>query len=216
MALTLTQARSVYNRIGRTLDWQAFYEDAAADRLLANAALSTDQRIFEFGCGTGRLAARLLDSLPESTTYIGVDLSPVMVDLTTDRLTAWKQRAQAMLVDGSLPLPAADGSADRVLSTFVLDLLDLDYARTVLDDLHRILAPGGLLCLSSLTHGQGTLERAASHAWNGLWRVAPRLVGGCRPISISPLLGSEWTIRHHSTVHRWGLVTDVVIAARRR
>ncbi len=32
MALTLMQARSVYDRIGRGLDWQAFYEDAADDQ----------------------------------------------------------------------------------------------------------------------------------------------------------------------------------------
>ncbi len=32
MALTLKQARSVYNRIGRVQDWQAFYEDATTER----------------------------------------------------------------------------------------------------------------------------------------------------------------------------------------
>ena len=213
MALTLKQARSVYDRIGRVQDWQAFYEDATTDRLVANAALAADQTIFEFGCGTGRLAARLLGALPESINYLGVDLSPVMINLATNRLTAWAQRAEAVLVDGSLPLPANDGFADRVLSTFVFDLLDADYARAVLDDLHRILAPGGRLCLASLTHGDGRLERAVSQAWNGLWRIAPQLVGGCRPITMRALLGSDWQIQHHSQVHRWGLVTDVVIAA---
>ncbi len=34
---------------------------------------------------------------------------------TNNRLAAWGQRAQAVLVDGSLPLPASDGYADRVL-----------------------------------------------------------------------------------------------------
>jgi len=37
-----------------------------------------DQTIFEFGCGTGRLAARLLGALRESINYLGVDLSPVL------------------------------------------------------------------------------------------------------------------------------------------
>jgi ubiquinone/menaquinone biosynthesis C-methylase UbiE len=213
VALTLKQARSVYDRIGRVQDWQAFYEDATTDRLVANAALAANQTIFEFGCGTGRLAARLLAELPESTNYLGVDLSPVMINLATNRLAAWAQRAKLVLVDGSLPLPANDGFADRVLSTFVFDLLDADYARAVLEDLRRILAPGGRLCLAGLTHGEGRLERTVSQAWNGLWRVAPRLVGGCRPITMRALLGSDWHIQHHSHVHRWGLVTEVVIAA---
>ena len=171
MALTPKQARAVYDRIGRVQDWQAFYEDATTDRLVANADFAGDQKIFEFGCGTARLAAQLLTALP-----------------------------------------ADDGFADRVLSTFVFDLLDAEYARAVLDDLRRILTRGGRLCLASLTHGDRPLEQAVSRAWTGLWRVAPQLVGGCRPIAVSALLGDDWHIQHHSRVHRWGLVTDVVIA----
>ena len=213
MALTLNQARSVYDRIGRVQDWQGFYEDATTDRLLAHAALAGDQTIFEFGCGTGRLAARLVAEMPASVNYLGVDISPVMINLATSRLAAWAERAKAVLVDGSLPLPADDGFADRVLSTFVFDLLDADYAQAVLDDLRRILNPDGRLCLASLTHGDRLIERAVSRTWTGLWRVAPQLVGGCRPITVSALLAHDWQVQHHSRVHRWGLVTDVVIAA---
>ncbi len=212
MALTLNQARSVYDRIGRVQDWQAFYEDATTDRLVANAALAGDQTILEFGCGTGRLAARLLGTLPRSVTYLGIDISPVMINLATSRLAPWAERAKAVLVDGTVPLPADDGFADRVLSAFVFDLLDADYARAVLDDLRRILTSDGLLCLASLTHGDRLLEQAVSRTWTGLWRVAPQLVGGCRPISVSALLTRDWQVQHHSRVHRWGLVTDVVIA----
>ncbi|OBB69814.1 class I SAM-dependent methyltransferase [Mycobacterium sp. 852014-50255_SCH5639931] len=214
MALTLDQARWVYDRIGRMQDWQGFYEDATTERLVAEAALAGDQTIFEFGCGTGRFAANLLTSLPDSVNYLGVDISPVMVNLATRRLRAWADRAEVVLVDGTLPLPADDGFADRVFSAFVFDLLDVHYAREVLHDLRRILTPEGRLCLASLAHGDRPLERAVSQVWTGLWRMAPQVVGGCRPISLSTLLGDEWQVQHHSRVHRFGLVTDVVIAAR--
>ncbi len=213
MALTLNQARSVYDRIGRVQDWQAFYEDATINRLVAKAALAGDQAIFEFGCGTGRLAANLLAALPSSVNYLGVDISPVMINLATRRLAAWAERAKVVLVDGSLPLPADDGFADRVLSTFVFDLLDEAYARAVLDDLRRILKPNGRLCLASLAQGERLLERAVSQTWTGLWNVAPQVLGGCRPISLSALLEHGWRVEHHSRVHRLGLVMDVVIAA---
>ncbi|HXZ77442.1 MAG TPA: class I SAM-dependent methyltransferase [Streptosporangiaceae bacterium] len=213
MALSLHQARSVYDRIGRIQDWQAFYEDATINRLVANAALAGDQTIFEFGCGTGRLAARLLGALPPTVNYLGVDISPVMINLATGRLAAWAGRAKVVLVDGSLPLPADDGFADRVLSTFVFDLLDATYARAVLDDLRRILAPNGRLCLASLSQGERLFERAISRTWMGLWRVAPQVLGGCRPISMSALLERGWQVEHHSRVHRLGLVMDVVVAA---
>lgn len=213
MALTLNQARRVYDRIGRVQDWQAFYEDATINRLVAESALTGNQTIFEFGCGTGRLAANLLAARPPSVNYLGVDISPVMIDLATRRLAPWTERAKVVLVDGSLPLPADDGFADRVLSTFVFDLLDDAYARAVLDDLRRILAPDGRLCLASLTYGERLLERAVSQGWTGIWRIAPQVVGGCRPISTTALLAHDWNIEHHSRVHRWGLVMDVVIGA---
>ncbi len=214
MALTVDQARSVYNRIGRIQDWQAFYEDEATNRLVANASMTGGQTIFEFGCGTGRLAAHILRALPASVTYVGVDVSPVMVNLATRRLAAWPGRAKAVLVDGSLPLPADDGSADRVLSTFVFDLLDKDYALAVLADLRRILAPDGLLCLAGLTYGDRPLERAVSQTWTGLWRVAPYILGGCRPIAMGALLDRNWKVEHHSHVHRFGLVLEVLLASR--
>ncbi|VBA40997.1 hypothetical protein LAUMK13_03328 [Mycobacterium innocens] len=40
MALTLSQARSVYDRIGRIQDWQAFYEDTTKNRLVVHAELA--------------------------------------------------------------------------------------------------------------------------------------------------------------------------------
>jgi ubiquinone/menaquinone biosynthesis C-methylase UbiE len=212
VALSLDQARSVYDRIGRAQDWQAFYEDATTTQLVARAALAPGQTIFEFGCGTGRLAARLLGTLPPDVNYIGVDISPVMINLATRRLAAWAERAKVVLVDGSLPLSADDGFADRVLSTFVFDLLDETYARAVLDDLRRILAPNGRLCLASLSYGERLFERAISRTWLGLWHIAPQVLGGCRPISLSALLKHGWTLEHHSRVHRFGLVMEAVIA----
>ncbi|MGB8501157.1 MAG: class I SAM-dependent methyltransferase, partial [Mycobacterium sp.] len=50
--------------------------------------------------------------------YLGVDISPVMINLATSRLAAWAERAKAVLIDGSLPLPVDDGFADRVLPRF--------------------------------------------------------------------------------------------------
>jgi precorrin-6B methylase 2 len=65
-------ARAVYNRIGRIQDWQ-FYEDRAVAWLLADSALQTAHAVFEFGCGTGRLAVRMMELLPDDAVdAIGV------------------------------------------------------------------------------------------------------------------------------------------------
>lgn len=113
------QARAVYDRIGRAQDWQ-FYENRAVARLLTDFAPQKAHAVFEFGCGTGRLAVRMLELLPPIASYLGVDVSPVMVALATNRLAAWGDRAQVRLVDGSMPLPADSNSTDRIVSRMSL------------------------------------------------------------------------------------------------
>jgi ubiquinone/menaquinone biosynthesis C-methylase UbiE len=193
-------------------DWQ-FYEDRAVSHLLADSELATGHAVFEFGCGTGSLAARMLEVLPPTARYLGVDVSPVMVALTTKRLAAWGDRAQVRLVDGSLPLPADTNSADRIVSAYVFDLLDDAHTVAVLDEFERILCDGGLLCLVSLRRGITRFERVISGLWTMVWRRAPLLLGGCRPILLDHLLDQRWTVRQRRVVHAWGLVSEVVVAA---
>ncbi len=210
-----TQAKAVYDRIGRIQDWQ-FYEDRAVAELLADSELPTARTVFEFGCGTGRLASRMLELLPPTARYLGVDVSPVMVALATKRLAAWGDRAQVRLVDGSMPLPAETGSAARIVCTYVFDLLDDDVAGAVLDEFERIVTREGLLCLVSLSPGISRLERLVTALWTVVWRRAPQLLGGCRPIRLDRLLDQRWEIRDRRVVHAWGLVSEVVVAAPRQ
>ena len=58
--LTHEQAQAFYNRMGAKQDWQAFYEAKATHDLIVHASFETAQAVFEFGCGTGAFAERLL------------------------------------------------------------------------------------------------------------------------------------------------------------
>ncbi|MFQ5347400.1 MAG: class I SAM-dependent methyltransferase, partial [Rhodothalassiaceae bacterium] len=72
---TLSRAamRAFYDRLGRGLDSQAFYEDPALEELVRAGAFEHARVVLEFGCGTGRLAAKLLaDHLPPGAHYIGL------------------------------------------------------------------------------------------------------------------------------------------------
>lgn len=209
-------AAAVYDRIGRLQDTQAPIERAAVDRLVTAGVLRDAGAVFELGCGTGALAQRLLsDVVPETATYFGSDVSPRMVALARRRVAPWSGRAHVLQLDGTLPLPGPDGSVDRFIAAYVMDLLEPGYARQVLRDAHRLLADGGLLCLSSLTWGRSLTGRAISSAWMGLWRLAPRMVGGCRPIHLRELLepGPRWEVRDDAVVEAWGVPSEVLIAA---
>ena len=97
--LTTSEARAFYDRFGAKQDKQAFYEDRAIAALIAHADFEHAQSIFEFGCGTGRLAARLLPTpLPDNCHYLGVDISTTMVALARERLRPTGQRSCSLKV----------------------------------------------------------------------------------------------------------------------
>jgi len=169
--------------------------------------------VVELGPGTGKLAARLLaERLQPEARYLGLDVSPGMVALASERLAPWGGRAEVRRVDGSLPLPVADGSCDRFLALWVLDLLDDELSAGVLAEAARTLEPGGLLCVAGLARGPGGVARLVSDAWEALCRFRPSLVGGCRPRELA--LPASFELRHRRLVTSWGITSEVTVAAR--
>ncbi len=216
MPLARDEIRAWYDRFGARQDMQAFYEDRAVDRLLANAALADAASVFEFGCGTGRLAERLLQGrLGPAAAYTGVDLSPVMVNLARARLARFGDRVAIHLTDGSLRFPVADHSIDRVLTTYVLDLLPEEDIRGFFAEARRVLSPGGRLGIASLTFGVGPWSRLMAGCWMRLYRWRPALVGGCRPIRLAPFAGDRWQIVHRHVVAPFGIPSEALVAVPR-
>jgi SAM-dependent methyltransferase len=215
--LSHEQTRRVYDRIGAWQDTQAFYEDRATALVVAHGDFDTATRVFEFGCGTGRFAARLMaEHLPATAQYRGVDLSPTMIALARARLASFGSRADVVQTDGAPPAAERTGSCDRFVSNFVLDLLPEDDIAAVVREAHRMLVPGGVLGLASLSSGDMWPTRLVARLWSGVHRVVPALVGGCRPLDLRAWVPArDWTIRHHVHLAPFGLPSEVVVAERR-
>jgi ubiquinone/menaquinone biosynthesis C-methylase UbiE len=215
MVLSRTDTQKFYDRFGKKQDSQAFYEDAGLDELVNHGEFDKAQRVFEFGCGTGRFAARLLkDYLPSSATYLGIDLSQTMVDLATQRLSSYTDRARVMKSDGSIHFPLPDHAVDRVVCTYVIDLLPDEDFQQFLSEAQRVLVPGGKLCLMSLTCGTTFVSRIVSSIWSWLFRLNAYMVGGCRPIRLQPGFDEQaWAIDYHHVVVQFGVPTEVLVAS---
>jgi ubiquinone/menaquinone biosynthesis C-methylase UbiE len=215
--LSHEEARAVYERFGVRQDRQSFYEDEALADLLAHLALNEAQAVFEFGCGTGRLAKTLLDDyLPTTAHYVGIDSSTTMVRLAEERLAPFGARAKILHSDGAIQLAVAANAFDRFVSTYVLDLLAEEDIAALLAEAQRILKPGGLLGVAGLTHGNTLISRLVETIWVGVHTLRPALVGGCRPISLPQYLGeSAWQIRHQRHITSAGISSEVVVAEKR-
>jgi ubiquinone/menaquinone biosynthesis C-methylase UbiE len=213
MVLTPTAVKCYYDRSGTFQDRQALYEDAALDELVAQGAFEEARAMVELGCGTGRFAHRLLGLAP-AATYDGFDVSTTMIGIAQARLAREQDRVRLHLLDpGTVRLPVPGHSADRFVSTYVLDLLSAADIRTVLQEAHRILKPGGRLCLVSLTGGQSLLSSLVVHLWALVFRLRPQLVGGCRPIALGPYCAeASWEVLYRTVVVSWGIPSEVLVA----
>ena len=214
--LTSAQARAYYDGYGAKQDTQGWYEDKAMDELCAHAAFKEAGAVLEFGCGTGKLARRLLDEeLPVSATYLGLDISSEMISLSASRLDAFKDRAKLQQTDGDVTFDLPDASYDRFVSTYVFDLLSEQDARQILIEAHRILKPGGRLCMASLAEGCSPWSKLVSKSWAFVQRISPSTVGGCRPITVDAHLDpTMWSIQHRKLLSAFGLPSEVLIAVK--
>lgn len=211
-------ARRFYDRFGARQDSQAFYEDRALDLIVTHGDFRSAHRVFEFGCGTGRFAERLLtdpNGLPPDARYSACDLSETMVSLARQRLARFGDRVTIWQSDGGFDFSRGGPPFDRIVVTYVLDLLGPAGVSAFLAAAAEALEPGGLLASASLTWGNTLPSRAVTGVWAGIHRLSPSLVGGCYPLQLVPHLDlSQWAIRHHQVVRQFAVPSEVVIAER--
>ena len=208
-------AMRYYDHFGAMQDKQ-FYEGAPLTDLIAHARFEQASSVFELGCGTGRLAARLFaEKLPPQAQYTGVDISTTMVEIATRRLRPWSSQAIVVQRDATRGLPYFDSQFDRFLAMYVFDLLPLSSIGFLLGEAHRILTRDGRLCVITSGEGVGPVSRTISRVWKAVYERRPWLVGGCRPMHLSRLIDTtKWQIEYLRHLSSWGIGSEIVIARR--
>lgn len=209
-----SEAKDYYDGFGIRQDEQGFYEDEPLAALIAELEPGRATSVVELGCGTGRLALDLLEHhLPADATYLGIDISDTMVSIARERLGAFGERARVVQGSGAQKLPCEDGGCDRVLATYVLDLLSADDTRGFIREAHRVLVPGGLIGIAGLTQGESPVSLAVSVLWRTVQRFWPRRVGGCRPVEAAAYLNvDDWNILSRSVVTQSNIPSEVLVA----
>ena len=130
--------------------------ERARRALLGQAGLRPHQRVLDVGCGTGTLAV-LIKTLHPDVDVVGLDPDPKAVG-RAQRKAARVGVSIRLDVGFSDELPYADGSFDRVFSSFMLHHLPADEKERSLSEIRRVLAPGGsfhLLDFSGPGHASG-------------------------------------------------------------
>lgn len=205
--LTRAQARRFYDRLGARHDLAEWYEGAAKARGLELLDLRPGQRALNVGVGTGKEQRRIQAALAPGGLAVGLDLSPVMLDLTRARTRAPVCRADARY------LPFAAASFDRLFSTYLLDLLPLAELPGLLAEFRRVLKPGGRMALVSLTEGVDWPSRAVISLWKLAYTASPLACGGCRPLQLAGLARQAgFTHVSREVIVQGGMPSEVLAA----
>ncbi|HTW06732.1 MAG TPA: class I SAM-dependent methyltransferase [Acidimicrobiales bacterium] len=93
----------------------------------------------DLGCGIGRIARHLA---PHCRALWAVDASPRMLELAGGRLAGVANIRYALCKDTAVP-DIADASVDFVYSVLVLQHLEKEDAFLLLEEMYRVLRPGG-------------------------------------------------------------------------
>lgn len=133
--------------------------------------LGADSRVLEIGIGTGRIALPLASHV--GAVY-GVDLARPMLA----RLAAKRRDEPVMPVEGNmLALPYPAQAFDAVVAVHVFHLVRR--WRDVLDEVARVLRPGGLLLSGNRrsAHNTDPLETVLWDVWDAYSRELAPMVG---------------------------------------
>ncbi|MCK6548616.1 class I SAM-dependent methyltransferase [Myxococcota bacterium] len=105
---------------------------------------ATKTRLLDVGAGTGRALKQLAQTHPR-LSMVGVDLSPFYVDVARERLAPWSE--VTMLTANAEALPFRDAWFDVVTSIYLFHELPRAVRRTVVAEMARVVAPGGLVVI---------------------------------------------------------------------
>ncbi len=201
-------AQQFYSWLGARHDLGARFEREAKAQAMQLLDLRQGQRVLDLGSGTGSGLRLMRQQIGPTGSIYAVDLSPVMAGLSDDRgATTTAVQANAIQV------PFGDQTFDRILSTYLLDLLPASGLTTVLAECRRLLKPDGRVVLVSLTAGVDNVSRAVVGAWQSVYRIHPLLLGGCRPVPLVRLVReSGLAIITDRVVVQGGVPSAIVVA----
>ena len=206
--ISRSQARQIYNRLGRDLERANRFEGRAKAMALALLDSTPGMQVLHVGVGTGSEHAALDHAVAPHGLVIGYDLARGMLQHT-------RQRVDTPICEGdALHLPFVSQHFDGVFSAYMLDLIPLAEIPLILSEFHRVLRPGGRLVLVSLTEGVDRASRLFVAGWKLVYRLNPQRLGGCRPLQLADLLGQAgFCVERHTVIQR-GFPSEVLLGMR--
>ncbi len=203
------EVAGIYNSLASVYDiWGNLTESKARSRALELAEIKNGQHILEVAVGTGLAFFEIVKRNPDGTN-IGIDISAGMLKKAERRLSRLSGAQYSLKKASAFNLEAEEEQFDVLMNNYMFDLISFDRMNAVLKEFKRVLKTGGKLVLVNMTPG----EKFGSGIYDRIYRLSPRLMGGCRGIRLSEKLKEHGFQVKRREYHQQCLFPSEVILA---
>ena len=199
----------VYDSLSKTYDiWGKLAETRARNRAIELAEIEDGQNILEVAVGTGLGFYEIVQKNPNGTN-IGVDISRGMLQKAEKRLGKLEKANYELKLGTAFKLEAEDSQFDLLINNYMFDLIRYDQMDSILKEFKRVLKKGGTLVLVNMTKG----EKFGSGIYDFIYRISPKLMGGCRGVQLSEkLLAYGFEVKSREYHQQLLFPSEVIIA----
>ena len=206
------QAIVAYDRISRWYDWLAGSSEQPLAKLgLIKLKAIPGETVLEIGFGTGNALLSLATAVGDSGRVVGIDLSPGMFKVASEKLLRANLSKRVTLEQGdAAALPFGADSFDAIFTSFTLELFDTPEIPIVLAECRRVLKPGGRMGVVAMA--RDPYEELPVRIYEWFHQHLPAYVD-CRPIYVqSVLVRAGFQIRDITCKKMWGLPVEICLA----
>jgi ubiquinone/menaquinone biosynthesis C-methylase UbiE len=183
-SVSQTEIAGIYDSLSKIYDiWGNLTESRARNRALELAEIENGENILEVAVGTGLAFYEIVKRNSEGTN-IGVDISEGMLKRAKERLRKLSGVNYELKIGNAFRLKEEDDHFDVLINNYMFDLISFDQMDAVLKEFKRVLKKKGKLVIVNMTAG----ENFGSGIYDFLYRLSPKMMGGCRGIRLTKKL----------------------------
>jgi ubiquinone/menaquinone biosynthesis C-methylase UbiE len=210
------EAIRFYDRVSTLYDYFAgSFERKYSEMALERLSVAEGDAVLEIGFGSGHCLGRIAKSVGPTGKVSGIDISSGMLKVAKRRLRKAQllHLVQLQLGDAA-KLPYRANIFDAVFISFALELFDTPEIPKVLEEIQRILKPGGRIAIVSMSKGNRQTLLLRLYEWAHI--MFPGYVD-CRPIYLKQsLMSAGYEIHRSDKLDILGLPIEIDVALKKQ